>query len=142
MVRAIITAHRRRNFVTMITTLVLAVGLVTPVSVLGEENHLTITRAEWHASDLKLFVEGAGRAGREVVVSNAASGEVLATTKVEDNGTWKLTVEKPSPVPCRVRAMSDGETAERSVANAPLDCDQDGGGVPPVAGGIPGAGRQ
>ena len=136
MVRAFITADGRRDFVTMIIALVLAVGLVTPISVLGEENHLTITRAEWHSNDLKLFVEGAGPAGREVVVSSAASGEVLATTKVEDNGTWKLTVEKPSPVPCRVRATSNGETAESSVANAPLECDQGGGGVPPVAGGF------
>jgi post-segregation antitoxin (ccd killing protein) len=86
-----------------------------------------ITRASWSTDNGGILsVAGTGTTDRRVTVSNAASGTVLGSAQV-DSGRWSVRVSRPSPVPCRVRAIqSDGATAERDVDNRPANCGSTG----------------
>ena len=99
------------------------VGLCCGVTSSTHAATFAITAASWSTSNGgTLSVAGTGTSDRRVTVSNAASGAVLSTDRVDD-GRWSLRVSRPSPVPCRVRAtQSDGATAERNVDNRPANC--------------------
>ena len=56
-------------------------------------------------------------------IASAATGAVLGTAKVEDNGRWKAAIEKPARVPCRVRVLQGTASVERAVSGAPSNCD-------------------
>jgi len=94
---------------------------------------LTIDRARWDGDDRKLRARG-GDAGREnrVRIYDADTGELLDSTRSEDDGDWEIE-ERLAQGPCRIRAEADGRSAEQAVDGAPADCD--GGGDPPVVGG-------
>ncbi|MDH5484825.1 MAG: hypothetical protein OEY43_06260, partial [Gammaproteobacteria bacterium] len=98
------------------------------------DTELSISRAYWDAEDKKLRIRGSGvrESNLEVIISDAASNNQLGSTRTEDNGSWSIKIEKPTVVPCRVRADSGGMTAERDVRNAPADCSSGG---PTVAAG-------
>ena len=82
---------------------------------------LAITRAEWSSG--RLYVAGTGTTGRTITVKNAASGATLASSRVR-NSSWSTRINRPSPVPCRVRAEQSGGggSVERDVANRPANC--------------------
>ncbi|NTV94680.1 MAG: hypothetical protein HGA75_04600 [Thiobacillus sp.] len=86
---------------------------------------LTITSADWSVSTGgRLRVQGTGTAGSRVVIKNAYSGAVLdPDTQVQSNSTWRSTINRPVPPPCRVRVeQSSGGAVERDVANRPANC--------------------
>ncbi len=88
---------------------------------------VTISRAEWDKSDRKLLISGAGVPNNaSVKIVNASTRASLGTTKAEDDGRWKFTLEKPAVVPCKVavEVTKDGQSgsAERAVSNAPSTC--------------------
>ena len=87
---------------------------------------LAITRASWDAGDRKLAVAGTAAARQTVALTNADTGAALGTARAEDDGKWKLTLERVSGVPCRVRATQGGASVERAVQGAPANC---GGGT-------------
>ncbi|MDH5514221.1 MAG: hypothetical protein OEY45_03580 [Gammaproteobacteria bacterium] len=98
----------------------------------------SITRAYWDDSDSRLVVSGRGEDREDVTVTNAATQIVVGTDDVHDD-RWRVRVENPAVVPCRVRAeQSNGDSAERDVDGAPADCDAGGGGGP----GDPGLPKQ
>jgi cytochrome c2 len=105
--------------------LVAFIGLLGCLSVtMGQATSLSITRAEWRSGDGgRLYVEGMGTDGRKVTIRNVATGAILGSNKVEDNGRWRKKIEKPSPIPCRIRAeQSGGGAVERDVSNRPASC--------------------
>ena len=86
-----------------------------------------IGTAAWNSSDKKLLVSGTGAVeDASVKLLNAKTKAVLGNTKAEDDGKWKITIEKPSVVPCKVRVeiTKDIQTgfAEKSVDKAPKTC--------------------
>jgi hypothetical protein len=96
---------------------------------------MTIDRARWDADDRKLRARG-GDAGRDnrVRIYNADSGELLASTRSQNDGDWELETRLDSG-PCLIRAEADGRDAERVVDDAPASCDSGRGSKPPVLSG-------
>ena len=84
---------------------------------------LTIDSTSWSSKDARLRVSGKGTSGSRVTLVNAyAPAQTLGTTD-PSNGSWSISKSRPSPVPCRVRAVqANGQTAERTVSNAPSSC--------------------
>jgi hypothetical protein len=82
---------------------------------------LAITRASWSTD--RLYLSGTAPGGPSVTIANAASGLVIGTAKVENNGRWKAVFEKLAPVPCRVRVIQGTAGVERAVSGAPSSCD-------------------
>jgi hypothetical protein len=112
---------------------VLAVTSAMPTSVYASDD-FKIEEARWDREDNLLQVKGKGDARRTVTLSNADTGEILATRYLRDND-WRIRVYNPENIPCRVRAeQSNGESDERDVRDVPSNCD-DGGGTPPSGGG-------
>ncbi|MCU7935374.1 MAG: hypothetical protein KZQ99_10905 [Candidatus Thiodiazotropha sp. (ex Dulcina madagascariensis)] len=91
------------------------------------DKELKIEKATWNAKKKRLTIEGKGKEDERVTVTNAWSGASIGRDNVDDDDEWKVSKKRPSLVPCRVRAESDGESDERDVKNAP-DC---GGVTPP-----------
>lgn len=81
---------------------------------------VSITRAEW--SDRELRVEGRAASRASVSVQNAANAAQIATTTASSEGRWQLRASGLNPVPCRVRALAGGTSAERDVSNRPSNC--------------------
>ena len=103
----------------------------------GGSSSLTISTAEWRSSENRLDVSGTGNRRRSVTVVNAYDpSQVLGSDEIGYRG-WSIRDYRPSPVPCRVRAIqSDGQTAERNVGGAPDNCAPKapgGGNTPPTA---------
>ncbi len=113
--------------------LMLSAGLVGTSS--AHEDRFKIETAKWRGEDNRLEVDGKGtRDGFTVTVTNADSAALIGSDVVDD-GKWQVRKSDPASVPCRVRAtQQDGQTAEKDVENAPVDCDQGGGDPPPPAG--------
>ncbi len=105
---------RLRGALPVFILLFLASAAVTAAS-------LAFTRASW--SDGKLYVAGTAARGAAVTVANAATGSVIGTVRVENNGRWKASLENLARVPCRVRATQGSSSVERAVSGAPPDCD-------------------
>jgi len=103
-----------------------AASLLLALVCVGETQaaEFTITSATWDADDRKLVVQGMGTERRRVTVYNADNDRRLGRTRVENNETWIVTVEKPSPVPCSVRATQSrgGSTGPVDVSGAPASC--------------------
>ena len=97
----------------------LVVALLCIVAAATSAASLAITRASW--SGEKLYLSGTAPGGASVSIANAATGAVLGTAKVEDNGRWKATIEKPARVPCRVRATQGTASVERAVSGRPFE---------------------
>jgi len=74
----------------------------------GDEKVLQITKAEWKSDKSELKVEGDGKPGSTVKVSDADSALLLGTVSVGSDGRWKFSRKNPSPVPNNVKAESDG----------------------------------
>ena len=104
-----------------IRTSLLLVVLLCMAAVTAAAASLAVTRASW--SDGKLYVAGTAPRGASVTIANAATGAVLGTAKVEDNGRWKASFESVARVPCRVRATQATASVERAVSGAPSTCD-------------------
>jgi len=96
-------------------------------------NAFSIDRAVWNSSRNRLIVRGSGTSKSNIKIVNAYSeSQVLASRMVNRDGSWRVAVSNPNPVPCRVKAIqSDGKTAERNVSNAPADCSPKGNTNPP-----------
>ena len=91
-----------------------------------------ITRASWSDFRDRLTVRGDCHDRLDVTVTNADTGASVGRGECDDH-EWRVrkSYSETSSVPCTVRAVQDdGEVEERSVSNAPSDCD-DGGGTPP-----------
>ena len=97
------------------------------------DNGFAITSADWDSGDRELTVRGTGEPGRDVTVFNAFDlDQRIGSDDVGSRGTWRERDERPSPVPCRVRAVQDdGQVDERDVSNAPDNCAPKGGTEPP-----------
>ena len=103
----------------------------------GGSSSITISTAEWRSRENRLDVSGTGNRRRSVTVVNAYDpSQVLGSNEIGYSG-WSIRDYRPSPVPCRVRAIqSDGQTAERNVGGAPDSCAPKapgGGNTPPTA---------
>ena len=84
----------------------IAAFLITPLfatSVQASSNGsgFDIDRARW--DDNRLEVRGNGDRGQTVTVTNADTGAFVGDDRV-DSGEWRVRVENPPSVPCRVRA--------------------------------------
>jgi hypothetical protein len=112
---------------------------VTSVQAGSNGTAFSIDRARWDGGDNRLEVRGNGDRRQTVTVTNADTGAFIGEDRV-DSGEWRVRVNinDTSSVPCRVRAtQSDGQFDESDVRNAPADCDDGGGVVPPPAGDFP-----
>ena len=120
---------------------VLALGLGMAGLTHASSSALKIKEAEWEADEHKLEVEGKGRKGERIVVSNAADPAQILGSRKLDEKKWEIKVRNPHPVPCRVRVeQSDGQYAEKDVKNAPADCGPSHGGGGGTGGGGTGGG--
>jgi hypothetical protein len=91
----------------------------------GTKSSLTISAARWR--DEALYARGTAPARTSVTIENAASGQVLGTTRSSRSGKWEFS-EKPSTAPCEITAKTGDRSVTRVVSNAPSTCD--GGQVP------------
>ena len=114
------------------TTATLALlGLAAFAGTAGAQT-FTIDRAEWSTSDGgRLRVEGNGRNGRTVTISNVGNGAVLGTTTIDDE-EWDRRFRGLTQVPCRVRATDGSTTLERAVSRAPANCGPVAGAQPSI----------
>ncbi len=101
-----------------------ALCLLTCVSVASAEPRFEITKAEWRTDRLELKVEGIGSEGETVNVFNAVTDALIGSATVNHDDKWKLLLNSPASVPCRVGAESEGMVDEKAVKNAPDDCDE------------------
>lgn len=85
----------------------------------GATKTFRIKKAEWSAEKLELKVEGEGKFGNMVDVSEASTGARLGMVSVDTEGKWKFRQKNPVSVPRRIRAESNGNWKERDVLNAP-----------------------
>ena len=84
-----------------------------------------ISAASWSPGKIRLKVSGQYWGKRQyVIVSNTLTGDVLGTVQSNKKGEWTLKVKNPSSVPCRVRAESGENFAEKDVANSLAACTQ------------------
>ncbi|MEL6443165.1 MAG: S8 family peptidase [Bacteroidota bacterium] len=83
---------------------------------------IEITRAKWNSSKSRLIVKGNGTPGETVELRHAVTGAFVGTKRVKDDGTWKITVNGLSTVPCSVEAVSGSASATEDVRSAPADC--------------------
>ena len=97
-------------------------GLAMAIAATAVAASLAITSAQWVAGDRKLVVAGTAAGKANVTLTNAGTGAALGTARAEDDGKWKLTLERVSAVPCRVRATQGSASVERAVAGAPANC--------------------
>ena len=100
----------------------LVTGLVSASAWSGPDR-FEIDRARWEAKRDRLEVRGEGLKDHVVTVSNAFdSTQVLGSERIDDDD-WRIRVSGLDPVPCRVRAsLSDGQSLEAEVRDAPADC--------------------
>jgi len=95
-----------------------------------------LKKAEWNAEKRRLRVDG-DRApeGTTVTVYNAnpdLAAPPLGTTRSGNEEKWRFEKYELEIVPCRVRVEIAGQSAERAVEDAPVDCDTgqpDGGAL-------------
>ena len=97
-------------------------GLAMTLAAAAIAASLAITRARWDAGDRKLALAGTATAKATVALTNAATGAAIGTARAEDDGNWRLTLERLSAVPCRVRATQGGASVELAVEGAPTNC--------------------
>ena len=85
---------------------------------------LDIDSAYWKSSERRLRAEGSAPAKVKVKLVNAYNpSQVLGYDEAEDDGDWSIKRDRPSPVPCSVRAITpDGKYVDRAVSNAPSTC--------------------
>ncbi|MEO1632423.1 MAG: S8 family serine peptidase, partial [Bacteroidota bacterium] len=83
---------------------------------------IEITRAKWNSSKSRLIVKGNGTPGETVELRHAVTGAFVGTKRVKDDGTWKITVNGLSTVPCSVEAVSGSASVAEAVRRAPSDC--------------------
>ena len=110
------------------------------LAALTQRPRVTISKARWEAEDRKLEVEGrmevnkGSKAPRGTAANlfDAATGALLGSARVEDDGKWKFEVERLATAPCRVRVDIGGQSVEAAVSGAPSSCS--GGSTPPPAG--------
>ncbi|MCG6861098.1 MAG: PKD domain-containing protein [Chromatiaceae bacterium] len=98
---------------------------------------LTISSARWSTHRNSVSVNASGQARTAVSLTNAYdSSQVLGSGAFSRDGTWYTRINRPEPVPCRVRAESAGQSAEMDVQGAPSDCAPKGAApvnLPPTA---------
>ena len=85
----------------------------------GATKTFRIKKAEWSVEKLELKVEGEGKFGNMVDVSEASTGARLGMVSVDTEGKWKFRQKNPVSVPRRIGAESNGIWKERDVLNAP-----------------------
>ncbi|MBP9602809.1 MAG: PKD domain-containing protein [Chromatiaceae bacterium] len=85
---------------------------------------LSIDSASWQSSERRLRATGSAPAKVRVRLVNAFNpSQVLGSDEAEDDGDWSIRKDRPSPVPCWVRAVTpDGKYVDRAVSNAPSTC--------------------
>ncbi len=92
----------------------------------GHAAALVINEVAWEAGDSRLVAAGEGPRRTTIEISNAASGELIGTTRARRSAwTFSKTLSQP---PCRIRVAANGESDEMDVKNAGNNCD---GGTPP-----------
>ncbi len=93
----------------------------------GTTSGLTISSAQWR--DDALDARGTASARTTVTIKNTAGGQVLGTTRASRRGNWRFGRELEA-APCSITATAGNLSAERTVANAPSNCD---GNQPPAS---------
>lgn len=98
------------------------------------DDDFSIDRARWDSERSRLEVRGDGHDNRTITVLNAYDpAQTLGSDRVDDE-SWRIRVSRPSPVPCRIRAISsDGQALERNVSRAPANCAPKSAQEPPPA---------
>ncbi len=109
---------------------------LTDASAGRRDKSISITEAKWESGDTRLVITGrdAGRRGT-VNIYSIASNTLLDTVVADKKGKWKSETS-PEPAPCDVRAVAHGTSDEKTVLDAPSNCDgaPDGDNQPPLAG--------
>jgi len=126
-------AHLNRIFRPMIVAA--ATLAMTPLIVTSAfaDDEFKIDNAKWNSERNRIEVDGKGRDNRTITVTNAATGALVGTDRV-DGSDWRVRQYSPSSIPCRVRAVQSsrygsGRSDEKNLENAPSNCDNGGGGT-------------
>ncbi len=96
----------------------------------------TIRDAVWKSEKRQLIVTGERNSDLAITLVNASDPGQLLGRDGDDEDDWRVRSRRPSPVPCRVRAISeDGNSIETAVRRAPSNCGPSGQpeNRPPVA---------
>jgi hypothetical protein len=109
-----------REWTTLTSMGVLAILVVSGAARVGAES-FTVKRARWDPGRRELVVEGTGRRGATVAVSDAATAASIGSATVNSEERWRVR-QWLSASPCRVVAVSEGSSVTRSVEGAPSTC--------------------
>ena len=110
--------HQRRTgitfFLTMFVFAAVWISFVPRASAERSESskgYFQVTRAEWKADDRALKLKGSGATKKEtIVVKDAATGEIIGTTRSEDEGKFEFEKEHLTSVPCALLVENDGRS--------------------------------
>ena len=83
-----------------------------------------INSARWDKDSYykRIVIEGMGRRGQVIAVTNANTGASVGETIVRYT-KWRVRQDNPQQIHCRIRALtSNGESAEKAVEGAPSNC--------------------
>ncbi len=103
--------QRRAGIAICLTMFVFAavwISFVPRASAESSEGSFQIGWAEWNAEDGALKLKGSGAKKKEdIVVKDAATGEIIGTTRSEDEGKFEFKNEHMASVPCGVLVEND-----------------------------------
>jgi hydrogenase small subunit len=86
---------------------------------------LTMVSAVWDRNAQRLTAAGAGRAGQIVTIFDFHTSQQLGAVSIDSGGHWRFTLNNPSSLPGRLRAVSGGETAVLDVSGLPEEEEED-----------------
>ena len=102
------------KFSIRVMTVVAAFAITSIISTSAYADDFQIDSARWDEERNQLQVRGEGDRREDVTVTNADTGAFIGEDDVSRRGNWRVRVDNPSSVPCRVRAeQTDGETDEK-----------------------------
>jgi len=103
---------------TGLATLLCAALLCTvalPAQADDHSSSVSISKATYDDEEDRLNIEGTAGRRASVALAEAGSGIAIATVTADRDGKWKYEARHPNAIPCRVRATSNGRSAERDV---------------------------
>lgn len=104
----------------------------TAISSQADIISLSIEEARWSAQDQVLTARGVAGRRAKVSIYDADADKRLARTRAAKDGAWEIEVQLATG-PCRIRAATGIQSAERAVDGAPATCGGTAGNVAVLA---------
>jgi len=99
-----------------------SVSWQAPRSELSQRNFNLVT-ALWESRINTLRITGtSNNNGERITISNADSGDMIASTVTSSDLNWTLAIKLLAAIPCRIAVVSESGTITSPVVSAPANC--------------------